>query len=118
MKKQKPMVCPTHSPSTSLSQKIDNQLGYLSNYILELEDSTLQVDLESLEPEEVDGELFFKACAVQSSTEESIDDLDKLEGTKMGQRLGGEVRGPGNRHINKKIIKNYDPRGHEVRFDS
>ena len=58
-----------HAPQTSLRQRIDDQLGYLSNYILELEDSTLQVDLESLEPEEIDGELFFKACAVQGRTE-------------------------------------------------
>ena len=38
----------------------------------------------------------------------------------IGQRLGGRVRGPENRHINVKIIKikNHDPRGHEVRFDS
>ena len=47
-----------HTPQTSLRQRIDDQLGYLSNYIFELEDSTLQVDLESLEPEEIDGELF------------------------------------------------------------
>ena len=74
-----------HTPQTSLRQRIDDQLGYLSNYILELEDSTLQVDLEeSLEPEEIDGELFFKACAVQSRTEKSIDDIDILEGYENG----------------------------------
>ena len=70
--------------TTSLSQKIDDQLGYLSTYILELKDSNLQVDLESLEPEEIDGELFFKACAAQSSTEGSYDDLDLLKGYEKG----------------------------------
>ena len=60
---------------------MDDQLGYLSNYIFELEDSTSQVDMEeSLEPEEVDGELFYKACAVQSRAEESTDNIDILEG--------------------------------------
>ena len=53
-----------HTPQTSLSQKLDEQLGYLSNYILELEASVLHVDLESFEPEEINGELFFKVCAV------------------------------------------------------
>ena len=63
-------------PRTSLSKKIDDQLGYLSNFILELEDSDSQADLkESLEPEEFEGELFFKACAVQSRVEESEDCL-------------------------------------------
>ena len=68
-------------PRTSLSEKIDDQLGYLSNFILELEDSDSQADLkESLEPEEFEGELFFKACAVQSRVEESEDVTDVLKG--------------------------------------
>ena len=83
-----------HTPQTSLRQRIDDQLGYLSNYIFELEDSTLQVDLESLEPEEMDGELFFKACAVQSRTEKSIDDLDIFAGYEKGTATDGRVRGP------------------------
>ena len=116
LKKQKPMVCPTRSPSTSLSQKLDYQLGYLSNYILELEASVLHVDLESFEPEEINGELFFKVCAVQSRTEKSIDDLDKLEGYENGTATGGRVRGPEYRHIKKNIYKNYGKS--EVRFDS
>ena len=99
-----------------MRQRIDDQLGYLSNYIFELEDSTLQVDLESLEPEEIDGELFFKACAVQSRTEKSIDDLDILEGYENGTATDGRVRGPEYRHIKKNIYKNYGKS--EVRFDS
>ena len=50
-----------HTTQTSLSQELDEQLGYLSNYILELEASVLNVDLESFEPEEIDGELFFQS---------------------------------------------------------
>ena len=85
---------------TSLSEKIDDQLGYLSNFILELEDSDSQADLkESLEPEEFEGELFFKACAVQSRTEKSIDDLDILEGYENGTATDGRVRGLEYRHI-------------------
>ena len=62
---------------------------------------------------------FFKACAVQSRTEKSIDDIDILEGYENGTATDGRVRGPENRHINVKIIKiDHDPRGHEVRFDS
>ena len=50
-----------HAPQTSLRQRIDDQLGYLSNYILELEDSTLQVDLEELlEPERLTANDFSK----------------------------------------------------------
>ena len=89
---------------TSLSQKLDDQLGHLSNYILELEVSTLQIDLESFEPEEIDGELFFKACEVQSRTEKSIDDLDILEGYENGTATDGRVRGPEYRHIKKIYI--------------
>ena len=45
--------------------------------------------------------------------------LSSMDTTKMGQRLGGGVRGPEYRHINIKNIKiGHDPRGHEVRFDS
>ena len=77
-----------------MSQKLDEQLGYLSNYILELEASVLHVDLESFEPEEINGELFFKACAVQSRTKKSIDDLDILEGYENGTATDGRVRGP------------------------
>ena len=73
------------------------------------------VDLESFEPEEINGELFFKVCAVQSRTEKSIDDLDKLEGYENGTATGGRVRGPEYRHM-KKIYKNYGKS--EVRFDS
>ena len=73
-----------------MSQKLDEQLGYLSNYILELEASVLHVDLESFEPEEINGELFFKACAVQSRTEKSIDDLDILAGYENGTATDGE----------------------------
>ena len=83
-----------HTTQTSLSQKLDEQLGYLSNYILELEASVLHVDLESFEPEEINGELFFKACAVQSRTEKSIDDLDILAGYENGTATDGRVRGP------------------------
>ena len=108
-----------HTIQTSLSQKLDEQLGYLSNYIHELEASVLHVDLESFEPGEINGELFFKAFAVQSRTEKSIDDLDILEGYENGTATDGRVRGPENCHINVKIRKiNHDPRGHEVRFDS
>ena len=77
-----------------MSQKLDEQLGYLSNYILELEASVLHVDLESFEPEEINGELFFKACAVQSRTKKSIDDLDILEGYENGTATDGRDRGP------------------------
>ena len=92
-----------HTTQTSLSQELDEQLGYLSNYILELEVSTLQVDLESFEPEEINGELFFKACAVQSRTKKSIDDLDILEGYENRTATDGRVRGPEYRHIKKNI---------------
>ena len=92
-----------HTTQTSLSQKLDYQLGYLSNYILELEASVLHVDLESFEPEEINGELFFKVCAVQSRTEKSIDDLDILEGYENGTATDGRVRGPEYRHIKKNI---------------
>lgn len=45
----------------------------------------MQVDLEeSLEPEEVKSELFFKTCAVQSRVEESNNDEDILEGHDNG----------------------------------
>ena len=45
----------------------------------------MQVDLEeSLEPGEVEGELFFRACAVQSRVEESHDDKDIFEGHDKG----------------------------------
>ena len=54
----------------------------------------MHVDLESFEPEEINGELFFKACAVQSRTEKSIDDLDILEGYENGTATDGRVRGP------------------------
>ena len=63
----------------------------------------MQDDLESLEPEEIDGELFFKACAVQSRTKKSIDDLDILEGYENATATDGRVRGPEYRHIKKNI---------------
>ena len=91
-------------------------MGYLSNYTLDLVASTLQVDLESLKPEEINGELFFKACAVQSRTEKSIDDLDILAGYENGTATDGRVRGPEHRRIKKYIYKYYGKS--EVRFDS
>ena len=45
----------------------------------------MQVDLEeSLESEEVESELYFKACAVQRRVEESNNDEDILEGHDNG----------------------------------
>ena len=102
-------------PRTSLSEKIDDQLGYLSNFILELEDSDSQADLkESLEPEEFEGELFFKACAVQSRVEESDDDTDVLKGHVDGAATLRKSSQP-TISSHKKKNKNRKKRG-QVRF--
>ena len=105
------------NPRTSLRQKIDDQLGYLSNFILELEDSTSQADLkESLEPEEFEGELFFKACAVQSRVEESEDDTDILKGHVDGAATLRKSSQPTISSHKSRKYKNTRKKRGQVRF--
>ena len=105
------------NPRTSLRQKIDDQLGYLSTFILELEDSTSQADFtESLEPEEFEGELFFKACAVQSRVEESEDDTDILKGHVDGAATLRKSSQPTTSSHKSKKYKNTRKKRGQVRF--